>query len=360
MLRRICASAICGLMLSAAAGASADEMGDAVDRAATQMIQPAYRMFSDRAEAARTVTAALCAAPSPQGLTAARAAFAEMAMAFAAVEMFRFGPARIDNRFERLFFWPDRRGRGFRQVTNLVRLEDPTAQSPELLRQKSVAVQGLQALDYVLFAKDADTLAASPAGFRCGYASALTIRIAAVAAALNADWAGPFAAVLRTPGPGNPTFRTSSEVVRVLLQAAREQLQIVASHKISRPLGDAETAPRPQSAPLAYSGLGLAMVERNIAAVEALAAALDLRQAISTPEEAALLDELAFFLDGARLAIAFAVDMATDWPGVLAHPEAKARIAYAPLALADAIIILGEQLPAALGLIAGFNSLDGD
>ncbi len=68
------------------------------------------------------------------------------------------GPAREDNRFERLFFWPDRRGRGLRQVQGILAEEDETATDPATLYQKSVAVQGLLALDFVLSGEGNETL----------------------------------------------------------------------------------------------------------------------------------------------------------------------------------------------------------
>lgn len=337
----------------------AAEMAAAVNRAVKQMIQPAYQAFAERASSNASAIDALCAAPSEAALTQARQTFRASALAFAEVEMFRFGPAREDNRFERLFFWPDRRGRGFRQVATAVQTRDPTVLTPSTLRAKSVATQGLPALDYVLFGKGAEELAQAPAGHRCGYAAAIGARIASVATALDQDWSGTYVDLIGAPGPDNAVYRNSGEALGALLQAAAEQLQITSAYKISRPLGDDENQPRPKSAPLAQSGLGLEMAAHNIRAVEKLNRALDIQQALEEPE-AALQLELAFFLDGARLAVAFAIEEAGDWPELLQNAETKARIAYAPVALRDAIDILTAQLPAALGLISGFNALDGD
>ncbi len=337
----------------------ADEMAAAVERAVAGMIQPAHQTFAAAAVDLRQAVDGLCAAPSPDRLNAARSAFAAAAAAFGGIEMFRFGPARADNRFERLFYWPDRRSRGFRQITATLREQDPSATDPVALEGKSVALQGLPALDYVLFGKGADGLAAPGADFRCGYARALGVRIAAVATALADEWAGPFARTIVSAGPANPTFRDAGEAVRAILQAAHEQMQITSDYMISRPLGYGSNPPKPMTAPLPQSGLGLLLAEGNIAAVERLMAAMQIRRALEEPE-ASLQEELAFFLDGARLAVAFARAAGRDWPGVLATPEAKTRIAYAPLALLDATEILGGKLPAALGLIQGFNSLDGD
>ena len=331
----------------------------AVDGAIEHMIAPAYRSFAEAATTARTRIGALCAAPSADASAMARDGFAGAVIAFAAIEPFRFGPARRDNRFERLFFWPDRRSRGFRQVVDVIRTEDESAAAPATLEAKSVAVQGLPALDYVLAGRGSETLATAPVGFRCAYAKALGARIETVAQALSAEWSGPFAGVVRAAGPDNPIYRSHAEALQALLSAAREMLTVVADLKIRGVLGEGGERARPEAAPFAQSGLGLAETRANVEAVQALIEAMDLAKALPE-DEPSLASEISFQIEQGASALRDAERIGGDWQGVADSAEARDRAAYAALALGYAADILRDRLPAALGMIAGFNSLDGD
>ncbi len=342
-----------------AAAAESDELAAAVEGAVTGMIQPAYREFATAAAAAETAIGALCTGPTPDRLQAARAAFADEARAFAAVEPFRFGPARAENRIDRLLFWPDRRARGFLQVAEILRTEEPSAADAANLAAKSAAVQGLPALAHVLLGDGADGLGAPPFGFRCAYAQALATHIRRLADDLVAAWSGPAARSIRTPGPDNPEYRSDGEAVQALLRAAQEQAQIAANLKIDRPAGADGGPPAPGLAPYPGAGLAIPTTAANIDAVRRLLAAMPLERAL--PDDGkGIPGEADFYLGQAAAAIATARLAGDDWPSVLADPEAKSKILYAALSLRQASEVLRERLPAALGLIAGFNSLDGD
>src|SRR5690554_5247554 len=85
-----------------------------VDQLIDRVIVPGYEALDDAAADAEAATGALCAAPGTDSLARARDAFGALAVAWSGVEMFRIGPAREDNRYERIFFWPDRKGVGLR------------------------------------------------------------------------------------------------------------------------------------------------------------------------------------------------------------------------------------------------------
>ena len=65
-----------------------------------------------------------------------------------------------DNRFERILYYPDRKGLGLRQVQALLAEQDASVLAVGALEGKSVAVQGLGALEFVL----PDNLASSITG----------------------------------------------------------------------------------------------------------------------------------------------------------------------------------------------------
>ena len=340
--------------------ARADAYDDGLT-ATAELIGARYGHLVGSAEALEERFGALCAAPDAVGLQAVRKAAAEVVRDFSMVELVRFGPARENNRFERLFFWPDRRGRGLRQVQQVLHQQDETALTVDSLRDKSVAVQGLLALDFILNGDGAAVLGEAPAGFRCGYGDAVAGAILRAATNIRDGWMGPdgFAALMENAGPDNPIYHDRGEVAQAWLQAAREQLQVVRELKLEAVIGETPAEAHPKRLPFWRSGLGFATAAANVEGVLELFrdGRLD---ALLTEEDARLAGELRFELEHALDAIRDAV---ADGPGdadVAGDPDRHGALRYALSPLGGAVHILGERYPAALGLVAGFNALDGD
>lgn len=357
---RLIAALIVMLAAGPAVAQDADEGGHAfrpvVESLIAEVIVPAHAAFGAAAASEVDTVAALCAGPSAGRLASAREGFLSLADAFSRIEMFRFGPAREDNRIERLFFWPDRRGRGLQQVQGVLADEDESAASPDTLYAKSVALQGLPALEFVLFGTGSDALA-DEAGFRCRYAESIARVVAGIAAALEAEWRGPFAALVAEAGPDSPAYRSHGEAFQDIIQAAAEQLEIINLYKIGPVLGDTPEAARPRRAPFWRSGATLPTILANLEGVGALL----------TDDVAALLGEDGELVPSAHFELRQAAGLLTpvaDHPSgfeqAARSPDGQRRMVAARYPIDGAHAILAERVPTALGLIAGFNAMDGD
>src|SRR5262249_34694308 len=106
-------------------------------------------------------------------------------------EHLRFGSITDKNRFERVLYWPDRQRIGERQVAQILSRRDPSALNAGELAKKSVAVQGLGALEVALYGKGSDTLLADTpeAQSGCGSAPASAPGVAGMAGDLAAGGA---------------------------------------------------------------------------------------------------------------------------------------------------------------------------
>lgn len=326
----------------------------AVERAVDEVVVPAYARLTATAVAQTAAITRLCAEPSPETLQTARVGFSRLVAAFGEVELYRFGPAREDNRFERIFFWPDRRGRGLAQVQGVIAEEDETAATPERLAQKSVAVQGLLALDFVLAGDGSETLL-EPDSFRCRYATAIAVNIAVQADAILTGWLETYAELMKEAD--GQLYRSHGEAAQELMKAAAEQLQIVGDFKLGNVVRETPGAARPRLAPFWRSGNFLTSVQANIAGVAALGQAL----AIALPDdEAEMGGALAFELRQADAVIADAAADPRPLADLVADPEMHRRLAYARSPIGGAFRVLDQRMPGAMGLTLGFNSLDGD
>lgn len=301
---------------------------------------------------------ALCASPDAQRLAAARAGFAELVAAWSRVELVTIGPLVEEHRAERFLFWPDRKGIALKQVQALLAAEDAAATDPAQLKQKSVAVQGLSALEFALFGTGSEALATGAGRYRCAYVTAVSSGLADIARELDAAWADEqgISNALIYPGPERPDYRSPTEVLEELVGLLAHGTELVRDQRLLSFIGRDGNAPKPKSALFWRSGQTIAAVRADFAGLNALFEAAELGAYM--PEESADVAESlrASFaaIDAMASKITLPVEQALADPAQRADLEALAAEAKV---LQD---LLSEDLPAALGLSVGFSSLDGD
>ena len=146
-------------------------------RAVDGFIRPGYRHFTEEAATMEESMAMLCEAPSTESLLNAQSTFGDLVEAWSRIEIVRVGPVLDDNRFERILFYPDRKGTGLRQVQAALASGDATAADARQLASKSVAMQGLGALEFVLFGTGSETLTGTEGNYRCQYGTAIAANL---------------------------------------------------------------------------------------------------------------------------------------------------------------------------------------
>ena len=327
----------------------------------SEVVYPSYAHFARTTQAQAEAFSAFCAEPSEAGLDALHSQFENTALAWSRIELYRFGPSRKDNVYARLFFWPDRRSRGLKQVQALIASENPTAIDPETLRAKSVAVQGILALEYVLFGTGNEALISVPDGYRCAYGNAIAETMAQHAETLLRDWQSDegFGATLMAAGPDQDFYRSHREVVQEFVRAASEQLRVISELKLLPSLGVEPAPPAPRRAPFARSNFVVHALEENLTAVRSLFLNPELPPLLPE-EEKRVKDALAFELDQASAALEEMKAAEADWADLVQSPETRRKLVYVTLPLTGARRILAEEYTRALGLTMGFNALDGD
>ncbi|MFV1498547.1 imelysin family protein [Phaeobacter sp. JH20_02] len=314
-----------------------------VDWILTHHILPGFDELAARSTTLAEVGARHCTPDDP----ALRDAFSRAFDAWIKVSHLRFGPTETDNRAFALAFWPDSRnkipGTLRRAVTETPREELTT---PEIFASQSVALRGFYALEYLLF--DADMQTEGSAAQRCALVAAITSDIARTSAAIRNDWHNSYAATLVTAGPGY-RYRSQAEIRQELFKTLTTGFQVLSDMRLGRPLGQFD-APRPNRAEARRSARSQRHIALNLAAMEPLALALAagdpaLMQDIDTGFAKAL--KRASALDDPSLA------------GV-ADPARRFRIEALQQDINDLRDLISTRLGAALGVTAGFNSLDGD
>ena len=327
-------------------------------KAVDGFIRPGYHRFHDSATAMTSAMGALCAAPSPTSLEAAKTAFGSVVDAWSRIEIVRVGPVLEGNRFERILFFPDRKSTGLKQVQAALAKADESATSMETLKDKSVAMQGLSALEFVLYGTGFESLATEKDGYRCRYGAAIAANLQRLGGELAAEWDAPdgVAAAWKTPGPDNPIYRDEAEAAKELLGVLVHAAETVRDQRIeSFYKGDAAKA-LPRQAIYWRSGNTFRSITANIEGIRDLMdqsgmvdlLAEDNRSVVSST------DFVAHSLSRVS------GDIEPDVEKALATPEQVAKLDFMLLNSRDLILRLNNDLGGGIGLAAGFSFSDGD
>ena len=238
------------------------------------MIRPAYAALAAATFSLNDKVAALCKQPSTDALQAAKDAFAGAVDAWSNVEIFRFGPIAQDHSYERLFFWPDPKNLGLRQIEDALAKKDEGVTDPAKLAAKSVALQGLPALEYLLYGEGADGLATGgeAAAFRCSFASSIAANVDGIAKNVVEGWGdgSDYEKSFLGPAPDNAIYHTPKEVTLELFKAFASGIELVRDQKLGKPLGASADEAKPKLAAFWHSNLSFANVIGNLQGVSLL------------------------------------------------------------------------------------------
>ncbi len=365
MICRLGSTLTLGLMLLVlgmpGSKAKADADHAAIAKAAlTKVIQPGYETFAGDTKTLAAKTAVLCAEPSEAALTDARAAFVEAVKGWSAVEIFQFGPVNREHRYERLFFWPDRKGLGLRQVQKALSKQDETVTAEKSLDGKSVALHGLPALEYLLYGKGADELSAAgdAAKFRCSFAAAVAGNVAQLAQELVEAWGpdAPFTKSFLEPKPDGALYRAPKDVTLELSKAFSGGIERVRDRKLGRVLGKSAERSRPRLAAFWRSGQTFPNMAGNLEAVQKLFVEAGFAEIVAD-QSPGVEDSIIFDLNRSAQILA---DEKEPIAEAVTNADQRDKLKALRVALKSANGIASDMIAEGAGLSFGFNAGDGD
>jgi predicted lipoprotein len=326
----------------------------------TNYIRPSYAVLADRANALAASAKALCAEPSDAALKATRESFAKTVEAWSEIEPVRFGPVLQDHRYERLFYWPDTKGLGAKQIREVIAKRDESVKTETTLAAKSVALQGLPALEYLLYGDDAVDLAKAGdnGAFRCVFASSIASNVAAISKQLVEGWGegAPFVKAYLQPGPDDSNYRTSKEVTLDLCKTFAAGIESVRDQKLAKMLGAKPEEAKPGLAPFGRSNLTFNSIAGNLVGVRNLFLKGGFAQVVHK-ESAGVEQSIAFDLDHA-IEVLRGID--APLAEVLRDQEDRAKLEALRISLKSAVQTAGDMISKGAGLSFGFNAMDGD
>ncbi|MCF3640784.1 hypothetical protein LXM94_12480 [Rhizobium sp. TRM95111] len=329
-----------------------------LERAVDGFIRPGYRDLKTATAGLGNAMQALCVTPSDATLEAARNGFDAVVARWSHIEIVRVGPALEANRFERFLFYPDRKGTGLKQVQALLAKPDESATVAANLKGKSVAMQGLGALEFVLFGTGSETLVQDAAGFRCRYGAAVAGNLDVVAGELSAAWEQPdgVQSAWKHPGPDNPVYRDDGEAVAGLLGILVHGVEAVKDQRLRAFYPGPGERTRPKSAIYWRSANTFPSIAGNVEGIRDLWQAAGMAELLD--EDARSLAGSIEFLERSIIRMARSIDSPVEQ--FVDTPDGQAKLDYLVLNTNDLLERLNRDYGGAVGLGAGFSFADGD
>lgn len=359
-MRLLIAATFSVLAAPAFAQQAAIPFHDMAQGAIEDYARPKFAALADVAGAMQQRVATLCASPSAAALQSAQDAFKATVVAYASVEFMHMGPLNVDERVERLLFWPDTKGIALKQVQVALAQKDPTASDPATLEKKSVAMQGLAAVEYLLFGTGHEDLAGAAGAYRCSFAGAATTLLGRLTRTLSDEWAasgpGSAAEAMLNPIPTSSDYRTELEVGNKLAAVLTLGTDTIRDQRLSPILSFSTGTPKPRLALFWRSGMTAKALEANFAGLRDFFRAAKFAAALGSKYD--------WIASGAEFELQGAIEAAHEVPSemdeAVGDPEGLLALKQMYVSTGSLDTLVGDNLGAALGLSSGFSALDGD
>lgn len=318
-----------------------------VEKTVSDYIQLEFSAFQREAAGLKEAVGALCSAETAENRAAFAATFRQSVTRFARLSFLRFGPMAQEDRLERLAFLLDPRGIGLRQVSKLVAAKDQTTLEVATLADKSVAVQGLTALQFLAFDKNgAVVLGVEADPYKCRYAEAIAANVATIAQELDAGWRNTdvFA--------GLPPKEAAEDVFNALVTG----VTILRDQEVLAALGPSQKKARPQRVPFSRSRNGMAYLKAEVSGIRDALEASAYRSGLAADVEW-LADSVGFEFKNALDALEA---VPSPIRSTLREDINYGKFKYLVISLGSLREMLSPELAGALEMTGGFNALDGD
>ncbi|MBL1405762.1 MAG: peptidase M75, Imelysin [Hyphomicrobiales bacterium] len=322
------------------------------------IVRPRLNEFKEKAIYLNEAMQALCETPNEENLKASRDEFKKLAIAWGGIEHFRSGPIKEQNRLERVLFYPDRKSTGLKQVQRRLVKKDATLTELKSLQSKSVAVQGLGAIEFLLFGTGSNDLVSTSADFRCKFAKTASANVEAISSELQGSWqaGSDFSKRWMQAGNSGSIFANEQEAINELLGVLVHGLEVFRDIRIGGFLKKEAKYDRPKSALLWRSQSTLPVLKANFKMFEGVM------------EEGGLYSLVEEDLNGTVNSLRFEFKQIKNTLNSISPPIAdalgnekqRAKLHYIKNTLGYLIERIDGEFALMLGLSSGFSFSDGD
>lgn len=322
------------------------------------IVRPRLLVFSEAANDQENALRTLCLKPSAANLNISRESFINVAIAWGGIEHFRTGLVLENNRLERILFYPDRKSTGLKQVQRRLAKQDASLTDLKSLQAKSVAVQGLGAIEFLLFGTGSRDLKSASGAFRCSFAKTASENVSIIAQELADSWkaGSDYSKNWIKAGAPISVFANEQEAINELLGVLVHGLEVLRDIRIGAFLKKKPSNDRPKSALFWRSKTTVRMLEANLTMLESLMEEGGLYSLVKSDKNGTI-NSLRFEFSQIHKAIA-AIELPIA--DSLQNEEQRKNIVYLESGLGYLIERIDGEFALKLGLSSGFSFSDGD
>jgi uncharacterized protein len=328
-----------------------------MQRAVDEVIRPGYRNAQQSAARLTTAMKDLCDDATQQTLDKAKSAFDDTIRYWSVIEIVQTGPVIQDNLFEHILFYPDRKGVGLKQVQALIAKADPKDTTVDAIAGKSVALQGLTALEYVLHGTGFEDLTKQKNSFRCLYGAAIAGNIQREAGEVVAAWEKPdgVQASWKHPGPQSADFMDNKEAVTALLGILVHGAETVRDQRLEQFYKGKGATPRPRMAIYWRSKNTWKSMTANLEGLRTLWQKAGMAELLPADKK-----PIADAIEASFKSLLETVPKLNPDIEVATSAEEKAKLDALLASTRELITKISDDYGSAIGLSAGFSFSDGD
>lgn len=312
----------------------------ALKRVEQSEIQPRYHALYQRSVSLHQTIDIYCKTDTAND-TDIKPAFHATMDAWQGIQHVRHGPIAKDDRHARVQFWPDKRAKTGKHLRKFLTTSTTDDLAPQAFGNKSVAIQGLQALERLIFAEDAlsRTLAHGQLLSSCAVATAITQNLARISKDVASD--------VQTTA----TLSDAKVAIRAHVTDLITGLEVVSRLKLSQPIGKERT--RPKLAENWRSERSLRNIAMNLLTLRDYYIALAGPELDDAPESKLIISQFDVAIKQAR-------GMGPTMSPLLDIDSGRTQLRALVLSLQDLRELVIIKLTGHLDINLGFNSLDGD
>ena len=321
-----------------------------MDNLINNYIIPAHIALSESAHNVYTQVNK-CSYNDGGSLHGSREAFNNLVRSWAAVEWFNIGPVMRNNRKERFFLFPDRKNKGLYRVRRAIQERDRELLDVETLQRKSVDLQGLRALEYLLFSNVNNTIPDNV--FVCSFAISISKNLTKIADAMLYEWQNDSHLIDLT----GVTKASPKDDIHTVLGIIIRGLEDLHNVRIRSFLRDTATHDRPYSAPFNLSKNTIFSIYEAVQSIEVIFSIINIGKIL--PEKSQYIeDNIRFDLSQIIMRLSSLQGIAVE--EILGNAERRRQLVHIQLNIRFLMKSISDDLYGALGFAAGFSFVDGD
>ena len=352
--------AFLSLVTVSSASAASLSFEDKVENSLRTIIIPAYQRLQTSLTDLQVETKIACNQEFNLQQSEVKQAFAKVVYDWGYIQSQHIGAIEVAHHYNRLYFWPDKRGRLGKQLHRALIQKNKGLISADQLAKKSVALQGLNAFEWLLF-KD---LSPYDRAFICQYANTITTNMVTISDTIVNHWhngaQSPLAEMADLKVGKSLTYDSPKDILQEIYRDIITHLMLIGAYKLAPLIVQEGQKLKWQQTEFWRSRQTATAIVANIEFIETMTFGLSEQtgfdQFIKNKQARIVLSEK---FNHARQSV-IALQNLIISPNTLVSEETQKSLKYAQSKIDHLRESIIDHLLPSLNIDLGFNALDGD